>query len=282
MSSPTHVPHRCVRYARMSFRPAPALPRPGSPPRAARETAALNTVPPPTRTCAPRDGSPDGSQSGAPSAGLRDLLDRFRPRTFARDDVVIHNTRHEPGDRGGTLAYVVEGLVRGAWNAPFIAPENRATTLVAGDGRWIGADAFKYGRNLFRYVALTDTTAAIVPLAWLRDEAPRDLLVDALRCVSLDWCTSASILGLGSDTLERRAMLLLYNLFRLHPRPEIEVRQRDLAELLGVTRQTLQPVLKRIQRAGLIDLGYGEIVVGDAEALLAELQAPRGTPRPRA
>ena len=227
--------------------------------------------------------------NGGVTPEIAALLERFPARVFKRGETLVHNTRHQRSPKAsGSLAYVLEGLVRGAWNAPFIAPANRATTIIAGDGRWVGADAFKYGANLFRYDALTLTSASIVPLEFLCDEAPRALLVDALRCVSLDWCTSASVLSFESETLERRTMLLLYNLFRLHPRPEIEVRQKDVAELLGVARQTLQPVLKRLTRAGFVDVGYGEIVVGDAEALLAELRspsgrlaAPRTPPRPR-
>lgn len=213
---------------------------------------------------------------------LRAFLGRFPSRSFERGETLVHNTRHQSAvPDSGSLAYVVEGLVRGAWNSPFIAPDHHATTIVSGDGRWVGADAFKYGANLFEYVALTLTTASIVPLAALRDDAPRAVLLDVLSCVSLDWCTAASVLGLGSDTLERRAMLLLYNLARLHPRPEIEVRQQDVAELLGVTRQTLQPVLKSLERSGFVALGYGEIVVGESEALLAALRAPKKRPRAR-
>jgi hypothetical protein len=115
-----------------------------------------------------------------------------------------------------------------------------------------------------------------VPLTYVVEEAPRALVVEALRCVSLDWCTVASVLSLGNESLERRTLLLLYNLFRLHPRPEIEVRQQDVADLLGVARQTLQPVLKRLEQVGLVTLGYGEICVGDADTLLAELRVPSG------
>jgi Crp-like helix-turn-helix protein len=222
----------------------------------------------------------------ATSPDLLDLLVRFPPRRFDRGETVILNTRHQDPPGPGSLAYVVEGLVRGAWYGPFIAPDHRATTIVAGDGRWVGADAFKYGANLYRYDALTPTLAAIVPLDYLENEAPRTTLLDALRCVSVDWCTAASVLGLGSHTLRRRTLLLLYNLARLHPRPEIEVRQQDVAELLGVARQSLQPVLKRLEREGLVTTGYGEIVVGDSEALLAKLREPsqrvrtRAAPRP--
>src|SRR5262245_38700224 len=199
------------------------------------------------------------------------ILERFPPVDFARGQTLIRND----GPGTAALGYVFEGLVRGAWNRSVIAPRNRATTVIAGDRRWIGADAFKFGENIFRYYALTPTVASIVPLEYVRKEASRRVLLDALHSVSLHWCTAASVLSLGADTLYRRTLLLLFDMRRLHPRPEIEVRQRDVADLLGVARQTLQPVLKQLERRGLIDLGYGEITIGEASALIAELRGDR-------
>ncbi len=223
-------------------------------------------------------------------AAVRPVLDRFPPQLFERGAILIENTllettdfepregSPEPGTGKGpppVVGYVVEGLVRGQWNRNTLAPRNRATAIVAGDGRWIGADAFKFGKNLFRYAALTPTTASLVPLAFIMDEAPRPVLLDALRCVSVDWCTSASVLSLGANTLGRRTLLLLFDMSRLHPRPELEVRQGDLANMLGVTRQTLQPVLKEIERRGLISIGYGEIVIDDPPGLVRRLRRGR-------
>ncbi len=216
---------------------------------------------------------------------------KFPPQVFERGETLLENILLEtvdfadPADAAAVpaepgpeprLGYVHEGLVRGVWNRNTIAPANRATAIVAGDARWVGVDAFKYGKNLFRYDAMTPTRASIVPLAYLTDEAPRVVLLHALWSVSLDWCTSASVLSLGGDTLVRRTLLLLYDLRRLHPRPEIEVRQHDIADMLGVTRQTLQPVLKKLEQRGLVDLGYGEIVIGSPKDLVAELRRKRG------
>lgn len=180
------------------------------------------------------------------------------------------------------VAYVHEGLVRGVWHRDKIAPSSRATALVAGDGCWIGIDAFKYGENLFRYQALAPTIATVVPMSCLREDAPRAVLVHAIENVARDWCTAVSLLSLGNQSLTRRALLLLHHMSRIHPRPEIEVRQQDLADVLGVARQSLQPVLKQLAAVGLIDLGYGEIVVADAERLFAELRRDRRSAAPRA
>lgn len=208
------------------------------------------------------------------SAAMAEVFAQFPPERFERGDVLIENTFMQTNaDREHPmLAYVHEGLVRGAWNRSKIAPRNRATAVIAGDHRWIGADAFKYGENLFRYIALTPTLASMVPLEFLMHSAPRKVLIDALKSISLDWCTTASVVSLSAESLDRRTMLLLYDMSRVHPRPELEVRQRDIADLLGVARQTMQPVLKRLEKAGLITLGYSEIVVSDAPRLFRELR----------
>ena len=205
---------------------------------------------------------------------LEDLLRQFPGRTFARGEVLIENTYGQPTRiRRPALAYIAEGLVRGVRNRSMVAPKNRATVVVAGDGRWIGFDAFKFGENLLRYVAMTPTLASVIPVERLDEKAPSAVLLHLLHDVSLHWWTVASVMSLGNDTLRRRTLLLLCDLSRLHTRPEIEVRHSDVADLLGVRRQTLHPVLKSLERAGLVSLGYGVITIGDAEALFTALVA---------
>lgn len=236
----------------------------------------------------PAPGQPARAEAPLPvQASLRALLEKFPPESFERgatliDSPLLETADFEPTAESGApnteaeaaprVGFVVEGLVRGTWNRSPIAPQNRATAIVAGDGRWIGADAFKFGKNLFRYAALTPTVASTFPLSYILDEAPREVLLDALRSVSLNWCTMASVLSLGNDTLGRRTLLLLYDLSRLHPRPELEVRQKDIADMLGVTRQTLQPILKGYEKRGLISLGYQEIVIADPVDLVNRLR----------
>lgn len=218
---------------------------------------------------------------------FRALLEKFPPELFERGETLIENTLLQttdfapPVEHGSAAAepgavpvvgYVVEGLVRGMWDKSSLAPAVRATAIVAGDGRWVGVDAFQFGKNLFRYVALAPTTASIFPVAYMQEEAAREVLFDALRCVSQNWCTTASVMSLGADTLGRRTLLLLFDISRLHPRPELEVRQKDIADMLGVTRQTLQPILKELEKRKLITLGYGEIVIDDPIDLVRRLR----------
>jgi hypothetical protein len=226
------------------------------------------------------------------SAAIGALHGDYPPQTFATGEVLIDSVFLQTADLGRTgppttpdpafpplVGYIHEGLVRGKWHRRPIAPRVKATAVVTGDGRWIGADTFKYGSNLFQYIALAPTTASIVPLSWVLREAPREVLADFTRSVGLDWYTAAAVASLGSDTLERRTLLLLYDLSRLHPRPELEVRHRDLADMLGVARQTLNPILRGLDAEGLIMLGYAEIVVPDSKALVVRLRRNAGARR---
>jgi len=234
-----------------------------------------------------------GAEEGSREAALASLLARFPPIPFERGATLIENSllettdfalpvaprsAHAGPDPNAFVGYIVEGLVRGVWNRSTLSPGNRATAIVAGDGRWVGVEAFKFGKNLFRYAALCPTTAAVIPLSYVLDEAPQGVLLDALRSVSLDWCTAASVMSLGADTLSRRALLLLYDMSRLRPRPELEVRQKDIADMLGVSRQTLQPILKGFEKRGLIALGYGEILIDDPNSLVRRLRRKADPP----
>ncbi len=212
------------------------------------------------------------------SDGLDEFLSAFTLATFDAGEPVLANTYLQAGaaNRDAHVAYVHEGLVRGAWHRPAIAPSYDATVSVSGDRCWIGLDAFKYRENLFRYTALVPTTAFVLPLAALVDRAPRAVLLDALENASLAWCTAVSVVSLHGQGLERRVMLLLYNLRRLHPRPLLEVTQRVVSELLGVSRQALNPVLKDLEQRGFVRLGYGKLVVETSDRLIAELRRTAG------
>jgi CRP-like cAMP-binding protein len=236
------------------------------------------------------DGQSSAWSRGVPELPeLRAFLSRFPLRRFDPPDPLIVNTYRQPGaeDHVPRLAYVQEGLVRGNWHRSIVAPTLRVTAVVAGDRRWIGLDAFKYGENLIRYTALEPTTAYVVPLAELQQHAPREVLWQVLESASLDWCTAAAVVSLSRATLERRVLLLLFDVTRHHPRPNLAIPQQAIAELVGVSRQALSPVLQRLEARELIRLGYGRITVPDPARVFEDLKknaADEGRParRPRA
>jgi hypothetical protein len=207
-------------------------------------------------------------------AGLDAFLASFRLRTFQPGQVLVFNTygQTDVQDRVARVAYIRQGLVRGAWHRALLAPLHDTTTIVAGDRRWVGLDAFKYGENLFRYTALARTTAHVVPFQDLVERAPREVLLDALEGMSLAWCTASSVLSLSGLALDRRVMLLLYNVSRIHPRRKLELPQKVVADLVGVSRQALNPVLKRLERRGFVSLGYGALTIQQPSRLIDELR----------
>ncbi|HEY0194148.1 MAG TPA: Crp/Fnr family transcriptional regulator [Kofleriaceae bacterium] len=52
-----------------------------------------------------------------------------------------------------------------------------------------------------------------------------------------------------------------------HPRRTIDLRQEQLAQMLGVSRQTTNQILKELEALGLVKLAYGEIEILDAAGL---------------
>ncbi|MDX1489264.1 MAG: Crp/Fnr family transcriptional regulator [Acidiferrobacterales bacterium] len=84
----------------------------------------------------------------------------------------------------------------------------------------------------------------------------------------------------------RVARLLLANVGDRTGRQEVKCRQEDLAFTFGVTRVSIGKVIARLQGEGLIEAGYGRIVVPDvskleewveARSLITPLEASIGT-----
>ncbi|WP_296554692.1 Crp/Fnr family transcriptional regulator [Pigmentiphaga sp.] len=69
-------------------------------------------------------------------------------------------------------------------------------------------------------------------------------------------------------TLPMRLMRVLLGQLQDHPDGRILVTQADLADVLGVTRQSLNQELRKLEREGLIQLGRGHITVLDRSALV--------------
>lgn len=68
-------------------------------------------------------------------------------------------------------------------------------------------------------------------------------------------------------TLPVRLMRVLKGQLDDHPDGRITATQTDLADVLGVTRQSLNQALRKLEREGLLQLGRGQILVLDRAAL---------------
>ena len=53
---------------------------------------------------------------------------------------------------------------------------------------------------------------------------------------------------------------------------EVALSHRDLAHLIGSTRETVTKILGELAQEGLVELGYRKVVVRDPEGLAARLE----------
>jgi CRP-like cAMP-binding protein len=185
---------------------------------------------------------------------LEDFLSRFVTSDFPRGAPLLPPESARP-----FVAYVREGLVRGLWS--------EATILVAGDGQWVGLDGLRFAENRVRYVALAPTRAVPIPLRDLLDRAPAAVLRDALKSSGQAWFAAASTLSLVGAPLSVRVLAFLHEVSRRHPRTQLELPRQVVAEMVGISRQALSPVLQQLEREGLVGLGYGRITIPDPARL---------------
>jgi CRP/FNR family cyclic AMP-dependent transcriptional regulator len=116
-------------------------------------------------------------------------------------------------------------------------------------------DSQVYGIERAAFVAFLDRTP----------ELARSLI--KLLCQRVRWMTglleASAFLGLPAR-LARWLIMLAAQQGVAHPRGvEVRVSQQDLAQFLGVSRQSVNEVLQAWRADGLVDLGRGRIVVLD-------------------
>ena len=146
-------------------------------------------------------------------------------------------------------------------------------------GDWFGeGSALKSEPRRYDVVALRDTQLLCLP----RDE------FDALRGTSLPFSQflvahlnlrlgqAMAIIEAGRiRSPEQRVALYLGQLFWPGQR-RLNLSQEELGHLIGLSRQTVNKVLKTLERRGLVSLEFGRITILDDPGLLAVAHEPAG------
>jgi CRP/FNR family transcriptional regulator, cyclic AMP receptor protein len=178
------------------------------------------------------------------------LLDCGVPQHFRSGDHV-----YRLGDPPNGMWAVLEGAVRVVGNTPSGAA---LLTLVAGPGVWIGeVSAFDQGPRIHDAIVVRDTVllhVGAVALSRLAAEHP-DFHRHLGQLVCARYRRVLSFLA-GTLTLPLRARIarvLLNALGEIRP-GLVNVCQDELAALAGVSRQSANRELKRLEAAGLIKL----------------------------
>ena len=223
----------------------------------------LSTQPP-----APRFISAQPWFASVPAA----LQERLRDEVFAVQ-----------GDKGAVMmpaGSAVEGwhaVLSGLVMLQSPASKGRSSAFIGvPDGEWFGeGSAMKPEPRKYNVVALRPTTLLCLPLplfATLRDSslAFNQFLVQHLN---MRLGQAMTIIEAGrTQSPEHRVALYLSRLFWRSTR-RLNLTQDELGQLVGLSRQTVNRVLRTLEELGIVSLDFGKVAIVDDEALGAYLAA---------
>jgi CRP-like cAMP-binding protein len=193
------------------------------------------------------------------------LLARARRRTYARNEVVVRE-----GDPSDSLHLVEAGrlAVRVGTTAGDTALLN-----VIGPGGWfgelslLGDGAPTRTATVVALEPATTRTLTATAFAEVRQRHPAsgELLLALLsrRVEEL----SNRLVTVMYDSLDRRVYRSLLDLVRIYGEGDpahpvtVQLTQEQLSELVGSTRSSVNEVLQKLARRGVVELGRGRIVV---------------------
>jgi CRP-like cAMP-binding protein len=199
----------------------------------------------------------------------RTIVENSRTQRFSRGAMV----RTEGSPPAGPCA-VLEGTIA---VARWCDADDHSLLHVGGPGFWFGEVApLLRCESVVTIFAQTDVEILELPLdAFDRlvqerpDHYPHFARLAIERYVLL-MRQMAEVLGLDKEALLRARLADLIDLRRLddpHSDADIHAPQADLAALMGVSRQTLNELLKRLEASGAIEVSYRKIRVLDLERL---------------
>lgn len=192
-----------------------------------------------------------------------ELLARSHRRRFARREVLFH-----AGDPAASMHLVAKGRVAIRVTTP-LGDSATLDVLVAGDVLGEMALLEPGGMRSATAIALEPTETHTIDAETFDDlrrgqpaltEALVGLLASRVRQLN-DRLLEA--LYIPADTRLLRRVLELADLYGA----EIPLTQEDLAGLAGATRATVNRVLRREERLGVLSLGRGRLIILDREVL---------------
>lgn len=214
---------------------------------------------------------PDPWFSGLAPARRQALLERARPSTAPAGARV-----YGIGDPPDGLWAVIEGEVR-LVSYPAIGVES--VSMIVGPGAWFGeVSVLDGGPRPHDAVVAKAVRLLHVPLAAFDQLAEIHPII--FRDLGILVCSRqrSALTFLGHSIAQPIAVRLARTLAgaaRASGGLDLQVRQDELAAMIGVSRQTVNKELKALERAGLVELAYGRIRICDAARLRAAGPAPR-------
>jgi CRP-like cAMP-binding protein len=214
---------------------------------------------------------------GLPAALQQRMLARASVRRYAKGQVVSLEGRVPPG-----LFCVLEGQVK---VVRFTEAGDEALVYVGGPGFWFAEYAWLMNAAaVVSFIARSPAKILIVGRADLDrivEEEPRYFRDLARLAVLRSAIYLRAFVHVASLTPDRRLLgqLALLTQLRMQEQApdqpvDLPISQVDLAAIVGVTRQTISPLIKALVDAGRIELRFRHIRVPDPRAL-CDLDSPR-------
>jgi CRP-like cAMP-binding protein len=213
----------------------------------------------------------EGWLSRCPPDFQQAALEAGRERSFAAKEFVYHLSDPPAG---------IFGVASGAFSL-IAAPEGSEPRLghLVRPGGWFGEGPLLTGepRRLAAQARAAGTVIAlpldaINALCAAKPPWHRHFAALAFENLSVAISIVTDLQLRRSEARLAAAVLRAAGRTVLAPRRElmpVPVGQGDLGEMANVSRQVVNATLRRWQRAGCISVRYGEVMVNDAEALLA-------------
>lgn len=223
----------------------------------------LSTLPP-----APRFISAQPWFASVPAT----LQERLRNEVFAVQ-----------GDKGAVMmpaGSAVEGwhaVLSGLVMLQSPASKGRSSAFIGvPDGEWFGeGSAMKPELRKYNVVALRPTTLLCLPLPLFATLRESSLAFNQFLVLHLNMRLgqAMTIIEAGrTQSPEHRVALYLSRLFWRSTR-RLNLTQDELGQLVGLSRQTVNRVLRALEELGIVSLDFGKVAIVDDEALGAYLTA---------
>lgn len=195
---------------------------------------------------------------------------------------VIQHARERPVSAGQPMVRTGEqaehwiGLISGFGKMSIWSADGRETALIGtAPGGWFGEGTLiKRGRWQYDAVALRDTRLALIPretFEWLRASSlPFNHYLQQLMSARMGFFIAQLCNDRLLDSTARvaRSLAGLYNP-ELYPEPGLflDLRQAEVAQLAGVSRQRANAALQVLEDAGLLQVGRRGIEVLSLQGL---------------
>jgi CRP/FNR family cyclic AMP-dependent transcriptional regulator len=194
---------------------------------------------------------------------------------------VINEVFSIKGDKGDVLLRAGEpvmgwyAVLSGLVKLQTHSPDGRLSVFLGvSAGDWFGeGSALKSEKRRYEVVALRDTALLCLPLPLFDELRAASLAFNQALVAQMNKRLSQSMAVIEAGRVrspQQRVALYLSRLF-WHGMKRIELSQEELGHLAGLSRQTVNKVLQRMQLDGLVAINFGRITILDEPALAALL-----------